>query len=447
MPRRHPVLTRRALAAASLGIALVGALGAEAQTPAAQAASANPPAPRHLLTLRDRRPTLSLGDGRFTMQPVLRLDTDFGGFWGQPGYHGGQPPKFLDGSRPGVPDEGINVRRARLGLRGTFLRDFSYNFTWELAPGVGRQFEPGRNSRLFELQVAWAGFSGTTLRAGVFTPMHLIEYSMSSFELPLLERPAIVNIAASLASGTSRIGLGGEARGDRWFASAYATNGAASTLDDGHERGVAGRAAGLVVDEPRMALLVGANGAAQFHPGTSPGAQSFHLRDYPELRLDPTRLLDTRRIDAGSGHALGPEMSGLIGPVYVQGEYQWVHIDANGGAPNRDFWGYYLTAALPLLGGPRRYEQARGVFTRPRFGELDPAVGHWGWAEVVARWSYVSLDSGPVRGGRQGILHLGLNYYPTSHLRLSLQYSRGAVKLDGPDRSYQALAGRISFDW
>ena len=52
-----------------------------------------------------------------------------------------------------------------------------------------------------------------------------------------------------------------------------------------------------------------------------------------------------------------------------------------------------------------------------------------------------------MRGGRQGIFHLGLNYYPASWLRLSLQYSTGAVKLDGPDRSYQALAGRISFNW
>ena len=289
-------------------------------------AQAGPPGMAGALPLSapyDARPMLALSGGRFTVQPVLRLDADAGGFWDQPGYHNGQPPKYLDGNRPGVPDEGLNMRRARLGLQGTFLRDFTYNFTWELAPGVGRQFEPGKNSRLHELQAAWTGLTWATLRAGVFTPMHLIEYSMSSFELPLLERPAIVNIAASLASGTSRIGLGGEARGERWFASAYATDGVASTLNDGHQRGLAGRAAGLMVSRPWMTLLVGANGAAQFHPGSTPGPESFHLRDYPELRLDPTRLLGTRMVGAGSGHALGPEVSGLVGPISTVHPHFW----------------------------------------------------------------------------------------------------------------------------
>jgi phosphate-selective porin OprO and OprP len=440
-------LTCRALAAASLSLAFAGISAAKAQTQGTQTTPPEAVGALPLSAQHERRPTLTFGGGSLTMQPVLRFDADGGGFWDQPGYYNGQPPKYLDGNRLGVPNEGLNMRRARLGLQGTFLRDFTYNFTWELAPGVGKEFEPGKNSRLFELQAAWTGLSWATLRAGVFTPMHLIEYSMSSFELPLLERPAIINIAASLASGTSRIGLGGEARGERWFASAYATDGLASALNDGHQRGLAGRAAGLMVSQPWMTLLVGGNGAIQFHPGNTPGPESFRLRDYPELRLDPTRLLDTRMVGAGSGHALGPEISGLVGPIYVQGEYQRVHIDANGGAPNSDFWGYYLTAALPLLGGPRRYAQTHGVFTRPRFEELNPAAGRWGWAEVVARWSYASLDNGSVRGGRQGIFHLGLNHYPTSWLRLSLQYSTGAVKLDGPDRSYQALAGRISFNW
>ena len=138
------------------------------------------------------------------MQPVLRFDADGGGFWDQPGYYNGQPPKYLDGNRLGVPNEGLNMRRARLRLQGTFLRDFTYNFTWELAPGVGKQFEPGKNSRLFR----FAGrLDGVVLGHVARRRLHadaLIEYSMSSFELPLLERPAIINIAASLASGTSR---------------------------------------------------------------------------------------------------------------------------------------------------------------------------------------------------------------------------------------------------
>jgi phosphate-selective porin OprO/OprP len=429
---------------------MVASGGATAQTAAAVPASIEQPsgtAAQQLFSVRGGRPTLSLADGNFTVQPVVRLDLDFGGFFGQHTYPGGSPPELLDEQRRGVPGVGANVRRGRVGVQGTYLKDFTYNFTWEFAPGPGAQFDISKNSKIFEIQTAWNGLGWGTVRVGGFTLLHTIEFSTSSFETMFLERPAIVTLATSLASGDTRLAGGLEARGDRWFAAGYVTGGVLSTLHDENQRGLVGRAAGMAFNDPNFKMLVGGNVAAQFHPGTSPGPETIRLRDYPELRLEPTRLFDTGNLRAGSGTAFGPEVSGLIGPVHYAAEYQRVEIDANNGGQNRSFEGWYASAAVPLFGAPRRYDRVRAVFARPRFEDLDPSAGTWGWAELVGRYSTATLNDQTVRGGRQGIATIGINYYPTSRLRASLQYSNGAVRLNGNDRAFQAVAARLAFNW
>lgn len=414
--------------------------------PTAGARASEGPTPP-VLSLRDGKPTINLGPDLFTARPTLRLDADFGGFFGQRAYPGGGPPRLGDRDRRGVPDDLLNMRRARLGLSGTLWRDFEYSFVWDFAPGPGRQIEPAVNSRLYELQLAYTGFGRVTPRIGAFTPNHTIEFAMSSFELPLLERPTIGVLATSLASGDSRIALGGEARGERWLAAAYLTDGTSTALNDGRQRGFATRAVGLLADRDGFRLALGANAAGQFRPGTRGAPDEVRLRDFPELRLEPTRLLDTGALRAGAATALGLEFAAVLGRLYLQAEYQWIRVDGRDGQPDSDFTGHHVTALYPLLGAARRWDGKRGVFTRPDFAPLDPAAGQWGYAELVARWSHAALSDGGVRGGRQGVASVGLNHYPTRNLRLSLQYSHGTIRLDGPDRAFQALAGRIALNW
>jgi phosphate-selective porin OprO/OprP len=433
-------------AAAAALVALAAQASAQTAPTISQAEPANT-VQTPIFAVPGGRPTLTLADGNFTAQPVVRLDMDVGGFWGQTRYPGGKPVEFGDSGRAGVPDPLINARRARAGVQGTYLRDFTYNFTWEFAPGPGKQFDLAKNSKLFELQTAWNGLGWGTVRAGAFTLFHTLENSGSSFESLMLERPAIINLATSLASGDTRTALGLEARGDRWFAAGYGTAGVLGTLHTGNQRGMAGRAAALAVDEAGWKVLVGGSAAAQFHPGNSPAPETVQLRDYPELRLEPTRLLDTGRIKAGSGYAAGPEVSGMVGPVHFAAEYQWIEVDANAGLPNASFRGYYANVAVPLFGGQRRYDKARGGWARPRFEALNPAANTWGFAELVARYSFASLTDGRFRGGRQEVFGVALNYYPLNRLRASIQYNNGHVTLDGPDRGFQAIGARLAFNW
>lgn len=455
---RYPIFgpVRLAQASPTPGPAPLFAQAAPAaRTPTTASTSGEQPTEPPMLSMRSGRPTLTLFGGNLTIQPVTRLDLDMGGFRGQNLGLNDQPPKYLDETRPGIPSEGLNLRRGRVGLQGTYLEDFTYNFTWDFAVSPGSQWQPVKNSRLFELQTAYTGIKWVTPRIGFYTLMHTIEYSMSSFELTFMERPSIIAVATSLASGDSRLAVGGEARGERWFASLYLADGTSSTLNDSRQRGIVTRATGLAVNEDWLKLNVGGNAAWQLHPGLNTGPQQIRLRDYPELRLDPTRLLDTGNIRAGSGWAIGPELAAMIGPVYLQSEYQAIRVDADTGTGNRNFWGYYVTASVPLIGKPRRFSTSRGVFARPSFEDLNPNAGTWGWLELAARYSYVNLTDDPTQGGSQGVTSVALNYYPLSKLRVTLQYSNGQVRLApgtsnspfGVDRAFQAVAARIAFNW
>ncbi|MBV1800218.1 OprO/OprP family phosphate-selective porin [Siccirubricoccus sp. G192] len=385
------------------------------------------PAEQPVFSFQSGRPTLNLADGNLTVRPVLRLDLDGGSFWGQ--------------AEPGGFGSGVNVRRGRLGLQGTFLRDFSYNFTWDFAPSSPQGQSNGGS--IFELQAAYEGLKWATFRVGAFTLLHTLEFSGSSFETLFMERASIVTLATSMASGTTRLAAGVEARGERWFASFYLSDGVLSTLHDDRQGGVVGRAAWLALDDT-VKLQVGLSGVYQFRPGPN-SLESVRLRDYPELRLDPQRFVDTGSIPASAGWSIGPEVSGMVGPLHFAAEYYHVGVDARSGG-DRGFDGWYAALAYPLLGEPRRRDAKRGAWAKGRAEDLNPAAGTWGALELAGRYSAIDLNDGLTRGGRQGIWTAALNWYPTSRLRLTAQYMNGRIALDGPDRDFQAVGMRLAFN-
>lgn len=402
------------------------ALGAAAST-AARSQDATP-----TVSMQGWRPTLTLADGDFVLQPAARLDLDGGSFWDQP-QTDGQPARF---------DGGYNVRRARLGVQGRFLQDFAYNFTWQFEPGPGNQFD-WASVYLTDGWVAYSGVPWMTLRAGVMTPLNTLEYSGSSFDTLFMERASIINLAGSIASGDSRLAVGGEAHTDRLFGSLYLTSGQSTTRNSSEQRGIAGRVAGLAVASNAFKLLIGGSATYQFHPGTT-DTETIRLRDYPQLRLSSLRLLDTRSMAADAGFTIGPELSGMVGDLLFQAEYQRIEVDrTNGTSPHFD--GFYVSLAYPLIGEGRRYDHRRAIWARPSFAEFAPSEGHWGYLELATRYSSANLFDGAVRGGRQTIWGTALNWYPFRTVRASVEYQLGQIALDGPDRSFQSIGVRLAF--
>ncbi|UFN48972.1 OprO/OprP family phosphate-selective porin [Roseomonas sp. OT10] len=364
-------------------------------------------------------PALNLAGGQVTLSPLLRLDADAGSYAGQ-----SEP----DGFRSGV-----NLRRGRLGLEGTLPARLSWRLVWEFGGPDPRDY-----GQPYEAQLAWEGIDGLALRLGAFTPKHLPDYSGDSFGLPFLERAAISNLAAGLASGDSRTALGAEAHGGRWVASAYATGGVLSTRNDDRQRGLAGRVAALLLDAPAAQLQLGLDAAWQFRPGTRGAADRLSLDDYPELRVDSRVFLDTGTLAADGAGAWGPEATARLGPLVLEGVYQQLLLRGTGEGTRR-FEGWYLQGTLPLLGPPRRRDAETGTWEPPEEG-----LGRWGSVELAGRYSVADLRDGPVQGGRQAIWTGALTWRPHPALRLTAQLQSGRLTLEDRVRDFQALGLRAA---
>ena len=62
---------------------------------------------------------------------------------------------------------------------------------------------------------------------------------------------------------------------------------------------------------------------------------------------------------------------------------------------------------------------------------FSPSEGGWGALELAARFSYLDLDDQEIRGGREGNVTLGLNWYLLANARISVNAIFGRVSHQG----------------
>src|SRR5205814_1769508 len=154
-----------------------------------------------------------------------RLHFDAGGYWYTPNTFtafnnpAGPPPQHLDA--------GVNARRARLGMLGTFMGDWNYAFIYDFggtsdgvggtastgaAAGVGGTavgFLPGGIvSGIQTAQLSYTGlkFPGvnTAIEGGYGDMPHTLDQAMSSNDIVFMERASAQLIATSFATGDFR---------------------------------------------------------------------------------------------------------------------------------------------------------------------------------------------------------------------------------------------------
>jgi phosphate-selective porin OprO/OprP len=227
---------------------------------------------------------------------------------------------------------------------------------------------------------------------------------------------------------------------------------------------VTGRLTGLLIDEcqDRHFLHLGLSGTwrkAQA-PGTDvSGAYVERFSARPEQRDgiggfgdastlpgNTSRMVDTGTIPARSASVVGTELWYNLGSFNVMAEWGFaqmtdaqVVIPAGGGVPahtvrgDRNFNGGYVTVSYFLTGESMVYDHTYGrrntfyiarpftnaFLVRDENGGLAWGPGAW---EVAARYSYLNLNDGPVRGGVMGGLTLGLNWYLNSNFKIQFQY-------------------------
>jgi len=455
------------------------AIEAKAVQPAPSPAAPPPPPSPPVLqiptsggaTMVGGKPTIQNPDGRFsaTVHGVMQFDAaEYSQRTaGPPATDLRRGAAATDSARARDLSSGSDFRRARIGVDGKMFGDFEYNVLFDFG-GAGEE-DAGH---VQELWMQYSGLRPFHLRIGAYPPSIGLEDQASTNGAPFLERPAIADMARSLAGGDFREAAEVWASGERWFANAAVTGrlvgvvnsqatGVAQPFDS--QLGLIGRIAVLPVKGEGYLVHLGAHGSYSARPADTGGPDAaggrypITFQERPELRVDGTRLISTGGIDARHASTLGLEAAGQYGPFFVESEYERLKIERRNpaaGASDPRFAGFYVEGSYVLTGEARRYNPNTFAFDAPSVDHpFSLQDGTWGALEVALRYSNADLNyhagaagSAPgadaVRGGEQTIWAGGLNWYLNAATRFMLQYQHVRIdRLSPSAATFQTPAG------
>ena len=414
-----------------------------------------------VVKMPNNRPTICTADDQNCIAITSRVHFDAGGYDYHPNTAATAPQRL---------DDGVNVRRARIGVIGKFMGDWNYALIYDFGgttdgfggtasvPGaagalpVAVGFLPGGAvSGVENAYLSYTGFKpfGGTLaiEGGVMDLPYTLDEASSSNDIPFMERASSGIIATNIAAGDFRSTFGARWYNDRFWAGAYATgpstgaiHSASSITPPGttEQYGAAARVAGQIVSGKDYSLHIGGDAQWLLQPPHNliAGTQTLTLSDRPELRLDPTTLISTGALAGVSGaQVFSAEAAGNYGPLFFQGEYFWYNVDRNAFVPTPSvkFQGGYAEAAYVLTGESRKYNAAAASY-----GGVVPinpfslSGGGWGAWEIAGRYSTVDLNdqlanANGVAGGRQNVYTLALNWYVNNNVRFMFDYLHGNI--------------------
>lgn len=178
-----------------------------------------------------------------------------------------------------------------------------------------------------------------------------------------------------------------------------------------------------------------------------------------------TALLDVRLL-GGSQDLVVPELAIVVGPLLIQTEYYavWVRdamfpITPAAARVNRGtvyFQSYYVEVLYFLTGEHRAYNRRNPGFTRvvpnENFFFVNGAdgqlFGRGAW-QVGVRYSYLDLENRGIAGGTLHDITLGLNWFFNPNAKLQWDYSWTHRDVPGrtSDGNVQGFGMRLAFDF
>jgi phosphate-selective porin OprO/OprP len=170
---------------------------------------------------------------------------------------------------------------------------------------------------------------------------------------------------------------------------------------------------------------------------TTPEAMSRNYvgnpRDLSAVTTNDPNVINAGAIRAKGYNHFAGELAGIWGPVSVQGEYHHAIVKRlahlTDAAPTNGkslkFHGWHAQAGYVLTGESRAYDFARGTI-----GGIKPSDPSGAW-ELVARYSYVTLNNKEIFGGSGHNATAGANWYVNNNIRLAFNYIRSNIRPTG----------------
>lgn len=341
-------------------------------------------------------PKFESADGKYSFQPLGRIDTD---------------AAFFQDDKTDHPD-GATFRRLRMGAKGTLEKDFNYVAELEF----GNKDEDD-SVTLKNVYLEYTGLDQAKLRAGNFKPALGLEEVASTNYLTFIEPSS----PTSAFTTGEIIGAQAYNGGDHhsWAIGVHNDTSTAKSSDDEGKSAVA-RVTYAPIAEKDQSLHFGLAGAYRV-PDSANDRVSYSAK--AENSIQNRNSVATGNINRSENVLLaGLEAAGTHGPLTLQSEYYTTHVES---AANRDpaFSGWYAQAAWLLTGETRPYVAKSGTYDRIKPNQpFSLSEGGWGAWEVAARYSTLDLNDAAVSGGELDDITLGLSWYLNPYVRLAGNY-------------------------
>ena len=301
---------------------------------------------------------------------------------------------------------GTNVRRARMFIAGTLYKDWDFMGEYDFADN---------DVSVKSAFIAYSGFENAYIQIGNFKEPFSLEELTSSKYITFME-PALPN---AFVQGRN-LGIGLLTHGDNWTFGAGAFGegvDANRANDDGY--GFSSRITFAPIHEQTKAVHVGLSSA--FRTPTSE-TKITGFSTTPESNVTTVKTVDTGNItQVDNFTTLGVEGAVVLGPLSLQSEYIWSHVNREASIPDPEFQGFYVYASYFLTGENRVYSAKNGKFGRvkPEKNAGQGGIGAW---EVAIRYSNIDLNGGGITGGEEDNITVGLNWYVNPRVRFMANY-------------------------
>ncbi len=325
---------------------------------------------------------------------------------------------------------GMEVRRARLGVKATLFGDWLSEIDVDFADNA---------IEIKDLWVGYGGFKDSFIRFGNFKAPFGLETLTSSKYITFIERSYLDSWAPDRL-----IGLSYSRWGRNWQASIGAFGEAGGAFDDkdtytgggagtSQELSYVGRFTFAPLCEKGNVLHLGV-AAARMAPARNKIATSgsdlpdrldaarvVKLDSRPETHVSRAKFLSTGDMKFVDYYdQLGGELAGVFGPFSFQGEYQQTKV-ARKDTPVADvrdhtYSGYYGQVSWFPTGEIRPYSASEG-----EFGRIMP-IHKGGAVELALRYSTLDLNDittvDPIKGGSAKNLTFGTTWYINANHRI-----------------------------
>ncbi|MBI5760192.1 MAG: hypothetical protein HZA46_16870 [Planctomycetales bacterium] len=350
---------------------------------------------------------------------------------------------------------GVNIRRARMGLEGEGFDIFFYRFDVDF---VTPDSVTGTRPTIFDayLDVQKLPVVGN-IRAGHFREPFSLERLDSSHDNPFLERSNPLNALTPFRN----IGVmafdwnADETRTWSYGVFHESTNEFGESQRDATALAFTGRTTWLPWYEEQE------GGPHLWHVGASYSYRNLNSQELgfdqtPEVVLKEGLLVTPSFVDTGlialrDYHVAGIETVTSRGPLSIQGEYVFLS-GRKTDAGHVSFHGGYLEAMYWLTGEHRNYIRRTGNHGAVppncsfycRQTDCGSEVGSGAW-EVAARVSYLNLNSGNTQGGSLTDLTLGLNWNYAVRSRVMFNYIHAFLDRGGLNSHADIFSTRLQF--